>query len=100
MNQRILAYETSELDRTTLLPIILYIILLTPTPVNVATSTFAFWSIIEGSVGPILPVTRTDLPRLLDLDLDYILAWTHIVVVVERNHTIDHFRVDKKPCLH
>ncbi len=77
----------------------LHIILLTPTPVNIAASTLAFGPVIEGSVGPILPVTRADFPRLLDLDFDNVLAWTHIVVVVERNHTIDHFRVDKKPCL-
>jgi hypothetical protein len=34
------------------------------------------------------PVTRSQLPRLLDLDLDFVVVafGTHIVVVVERNH--------------
>jgi hypothetical protein len=47
----------------------------------------------------VFPVTRSHLPRLLDLDLDFAVlpARPHIVVVLERNHTIVHFRVSRKP---
>jgi len=50
---------------------------------------------------PMFLVTRGSFPRLLDLDFDLVVlaAWSNIVVVVERNHTIVHFRVSRKPYL-
>ena len=100
MNQRILAYETSELDLTTLLPDILYIILVTPTFVNGLPSTFTLWPIIEYGFRTILPVTRSHLPYGFGVDFDFVVvaSGTHIVVVLERIHAIYHCRADKKPC--
>ena len=65
------------------------------------TSTLTLGTIIEQRVAPILPMPSTQLPRLFHLDFDYVVVATgsHIVVVVEGNHAIVQFRVDKKSCL-
>lgn len=80
MNQRILAYETSELDLTTLLPIILYIIFFSPTFVNILACTLAFGSVVHNGMFVFL-VTRWKFPTLFDFDL-YILKFA------EGSHTI------------
>jgi hypothetical protein len=49
---------------------------------------------------PMLLVTRGHFPLLPDLELDMVALGSHIVVVVERNHAIVHFRVGKKLCQH
>jgi hypothetical protein len=45
-------------------------------------------------------VARGYFPLLPDLELDMVAFGPHIVVVVERNHAIVHFRVGKKLCQH
>ncbi len=49
---------------------------------------------------PMLLVSRRQLPWSFDLEFDFVgvAAWSGIVVVVERNHAIVRFRVDRKPC--
>jgi hypothetical protein len=49
---------------------------------------------------PVFLVTRRNLPLRSHFELDMVAAWSHIVVVVERNHAIVHFRVGKKLCQH
>jgi hypothetical protein len=76
----------------------LHIILSTPTSVNIFSGTLTLGTIVHERIA-VFPVTRSHLPRLLDLDLDFAVlpARPHIVVVLERNHTIVHFRVNRKP---
>jgi hypothetical protein len=73
----------------------LYIILVTPPLVNGLASTLAFGPVVERRKLVFL-VTLTHFPRHNFLDFDHVAAWTHIVVVVEGNHTMYHFRVDSK----
>ena len=47
-----------------------------------------------------LLVSRRNLPLWSYLDFDMVASWSGIVVVVERNHAIVHFRVGKKLCQH
>ena len=64
------------------------------------TSTLTLGAIIEHGI-PMLLMSLTHLPRhnFLDFNNVVVASWTHIVVVVERDHTIVHFRVSKKPYL-
>jgi hypothetical protein len=55
-------------------------------------------TVIEHGI-PMFLMTLTHFPGHNLLDFDNVASRTHIVVVVEGNHTIDHFRVDKKLCL-
>jgi hypothetical protein len=79
----------------------LHIILVTPSLVNIVSGTLTLGAIVHKRIAMLL-VTRRGFPRLLDLEFDFVAvlaARANIVVVVERNHTIVHFRVSKKPCL-
>jgi hypothetical protein len=76
----------------------LHIILPSPTPVNIFSGTLTLGTIVHERIS-VFPVTRSHLPLGLDLDFDLTVlpARPHIVVVLERNHTIVHFRVSRKP---
>lgn len=79
-------------------PGVLHIVLFTPLVVNSLTSTLTLGATIEHGI-PMFLVTLTHLPRHNGLHLDDVPARASIVVVVEGDHTIVHFRVDKKLCL-
>ena len=90
MNQRILAYETSELDLTTLLRFILHIILITPSLVNISSRTLTLGlAVVQSAARPVLVVSHWEFPKLLDLDFD-------IFVFAAGSHTIVRFREGKK----
>ena len=95
LNPRQVVYKTTTLPLSYVGR--LHIILLTPSSVNISAGTLSLGTMIHKRIA-VFPVTRRHFPRLLDLDLDLAVlpARTHIVVVLERNHTIVHFRVSRK----
>ena len=74
----------------------LHIILISPSPVNSVACASSLGPAVHSGVS-VFPVTRSHFPRFLDLEFDNLAIAANIVVVVERNHTINHFREDRKP---